>query len=92
MSTVQDVPATPQLNRRFRLQWEAVQDSYVLLYPEGMIRLNRSAAEILKFCDGVTSVPDIIAALELKFSKPALSSEVEHFLAHAFTQDWISQP
>ena len=32
----------------FRLQFEPVQDCWVLLYPEGMIKLNASAAEILR--------------------------------------------
>ena len=33
-----------------RLQWEEVQQKYVILYPEGMVELNQSSAEILKLC------------------------------------------
>ena len=36
----------------FRLQFEPAQDGWVLLYPEGMVRLNEPAAEILRRCDG----------------------------------------
>jgi pyrroloquinoline quinone biosynthesis protein D len=32
----------------FRLQWEPAQNAHVLLYPEGMVKLNQSAGEILK--------------------------------------------
>src|ERR1700735_4922806 len=49
-----DVAATsrPSLGRGFRLQWEAAQNAYVLLFPEGMIKLNATAGEIMKRCDG----------------------------------------
>jgi pyrroloquinoline quinone biosynthesis protein D len=51
-STPAPLPERPRLNRLFRLQWEEAQQAYVLLYPEGMVKLNLSAAEILKRCDG----------------------------------------
>lgn len=83
------IPATPAINRRFRLQWEAAQGSHVLLYPEGMVKLNASAGEILACCDGVRSVDEIVAALETKFRAAGLRGDVEHFLAHASRQQWI---
>ena len=42
----------PAIGRGFRLQWEPAQNAHVLLYPEGMVKLNGSAGEILKRCDG----------------------------------------
>ena len=86
---VQPLPHLPRLTRGFRLQWEAAQNCHVLLYPEGMIRLNGSAGEILKCCDGATSVDTIVATLEQKFNMPALRPDIEALLAHAFEQDWI---
>ncbi len=47
-----------------RLQWEPAQEAHVLLYPEGMVKLNGSAGAILSRCDGVRSVADIVADLE----------------------------
>lgn len=82
-------PATPSINRRFRLQWEPAQDSHVLLYPEGMVKLNASAGEILACCDGVRSVDDIVAVLEAKFQISGLRGDIEHFLAYASQQQWI---
>ena len=32
---------TPTLVPMFRFQWEQAQDSYVLLYPEGMVKTER---------------------------------------------------
>ena len=34
------VPDKPTLSRLFRMQWEEAQGNYVLLYPEGMVKLN----------------------------------------------------
>ncbi len=57
-------PATttsvPCIGPGFRLQWEPVQNAHVLLYPEGMVKLNQSAGEILKRCDGERNVVDIV--------------------------------
>lgn len=39
------IEQVPRLRRGFRLQWEPVQNCHVLLYPEGMIKLNDSAGE-----------------------------------------------
>ena len=30
-----------------RFQWEKAQDCYVILFPEGMVKLNGSAGEVL---------------------------------------------
>ena len=89
MSTVPALPVAPALNRRFRMQWEESQQCNVLLYPEGMIRLNGSAGEILKCCDGVATVDQIVAMLEAKFNTTDLRADVESLLAHAFQENWI---
>jgi pyrroloquinoline quinone biosynthesis protein D len=83
------LPATPAINRRFRLQWEPAQESHVLLYPEGMVKLNASAGEILCCCDGAHSIDAIVAALEAKFGTQGLRADIEHFLAYASEQKWI---
>lgn len=83
------IPATPSINRRFRLQWEPAQESHVLLYPEGMVKLNASAGEILACCDGARSVDEIVATLEAKFQTTGLRGDIEHFLAYASGQKWI---
>ena len=91
MNTPLQLPNMPRLKRGFRLQWEAAQDCHVLLYPEGMIRLNGSAGEILKCCDGATSVDTIVTTLERKFNQPSLRPDIEALLAHAYAQDWIDE-
>lgn len=79
----------PSIRAGFRLQWEAVQNAYVLLYPEGMVKLNSSAAEILRRCDGARTVEEIVADLEAAFERSGLRDDVVHFLGLASQQGWI---
>lgn len=72
----------------FRFQWEPAQNSYVLLYPEGMVTLNDSAAEILKLCDG-RSARAIVAALAQQFPEAELEADVLEFLEEAYERGWI---
>lgn len=81
--------ATPKLSRLFRMQWEEAQNAYVLLYPEGMVKLNQSAAEILTRCNGVSDVAAIIAQLEANFAQTDLSSDVLAFVADARERGWL---
>jgi pyrroloquinoline quinone biosynthesis protein D len=80
----------PAVDRRFRLQWEAAQNAHVLLYPEGMIKLNTSAGEILKRCDGKTTLADITASLEQSFGSSGLSGGVFAFIAMAVEKKWVT--
>ena len=84
-----DTNTLPRIARGFRLQWEPVQSAHVLLYPEGMVKLNASAGEILKRCDGATSVEAIVTDLEKAFSTTGLDHDVRAFLDVAHEQRWI---
>lgn len=83
------MPDKPKLSRLFRFQWEEAQGNYVLLYPEGMVKLNQSAAEILKRCDGERDVPGIVQDLEQTFSTTGLDDDVKAFLLTASERGWI---
>jgi len=50
-----------------RFQWEEAQQSYVILFPEGMVKLHGGAGEILKRVDGKASVGDIVVELQAAF-------------------------
>ncbi|WP_025372150.1 pyrroloquinoline quinone biosynthesis peptide chaperone PqqD [Advenella mimigardefordensis] len=84
-----DLPEKPQLSRLFRLQYEKAQNAYVLLYPEGMVKLNDSAAEILRRCDGDRTIAQIVADLEQSFATTGLQNDVESFLQAAQERGWI---
>ena len=84
-----DSLSRPAVARGFRLQWEAAQNAHVLLYPEGMIRLNTSAGEILKRCDGATTIADITVDLERAFAASGLSADVIRFVTFAVEKKWL---
>jgi pyrroloquinoline quinone biosynthesis protein D len=77
------------LERQYRFQWEPAQDSFVLLYPEGMIKLPGSAGEIMKRVDGKTTVTDIVLSLEQAFPGVELRQDVMDFLEVAYAKGWI---
>ena len=79
----------PSVASMFRLQWEEVQQSWVLLYPEGMVKLNTSAGEILKRLDGEKTLQALIAELETAFEATGLQNEVLGFLDIAMKQGWV---
>ncbi|WP_027798121.1 pyrroloquinoline quinone biosynthesis peptide chaperone PqqD [Paraburkholderia dilworthii] len=79
----------PALNKLFRLQWEPAQNAHVLLYPEGMVKLNQSAAEILKRCDGTRDMNALIADLEQAFNTTGLGAEVRAFVTEAHSRGWL---
>ncbi|MBC7207226.1 MAG: pyrroloquinoline quinone biosynthesis peptide chaperone PqqD [Methyloversatilis sp.] len=81
--------SVPKIGRHFRIQWEEAQKAYVLLYPEGMVKLNQSAGEILKRCSGEASVADITADLEQTFNAQGLQQDVINFVELALQQKWV---
>ncbi|MFM4336874.1 pyrroloquinoline quinone biosynthesis peptide chaperone PqqD [Klebsiella pneumoniae] len=77
--------------RGYRLQWEATQESHVILYPEGMAKLNETAAAILGLVDGRRDVAAIIAMLNERFPEAGgVDDDVIEFLQIACQQKWIT--
>ncbi len=74
-----------------RLQWEEAQQKFVILYPEGLVELNQTSAEILKCCDGTLALAQIIATLEEKFATRGLTDDITAFLEVALHNGWIEQ-
>jgi pyrroloquinoline quinone biosynthesis protein D len=79
----------PALAPLYRLQFEPAQDCWVLLYPEGLVKLNQPASEILKRCDGKASVTEITADLENAFGASNLRGDVGEFLGDAYERGWV---
>jgi len=74
-----------------RLQWEEAQQKDVILYPEGMVELNQSSAEILKLCDGSRTLDQLVLDLEEKFATSGLKNDISSFLEDALKNGWIQQ-
>ncbi|QXI28030.1 pyrroloquinoline quinone biosynthesis peptide chaperone PqqD [Pseudomonas vanderleydeniana] len=85
-----DRQLTPKWRAGYRFQYEPAQKGHVLLYPEGMIKLNESAALIGGLIDGQRDVAAIIAELQQQFPDVAeLGEDIEQFMEVARAEHWI---
>ncbi|MCK5889552.1 MAG: pyrroloquinoline quinone biosynthesis peptide chaperone PqqD [Methylococcales bacterium] len=87
-----DPDLTIKFSPMHRLQWEEAQQKNVILYPEGMVELNESSAEILQLCDGSRNIKQIVFELEDMFSTSGLKDDITNFLETALKNGWIEQP
>ncbi len=79
-----------RLNPGYRLQYEEAQQCQVLLYPEGLVKLSDTAAEILGRCLEPITRERLIAELQRDYpDADSLSDDVREFLNDARRQDWI---
>ncbi len=74
-----EVGAGPRLAGGVRLEWDGVRERYVLLCPEGILLLNRTAAAILALCDGQRTVRAIATELRAVYRGVA-EHEIAGFL------------
>ncbi|MBK4989090.1 MULTISPECIES: pyrroloquinoline quinone biosynthesis peptide chaperone PqqD [unclassified Pseudomonas] len=80
----------PSWRPGYRFQYEPAQKGHVLLYPEGMIKLNESASLIGGLIDGQRSVSAIIEALQQQFPDvPEVADDIEQFMEVARAEHWI---
>jgi pyrroloquinoline quinone biosynthesis protein D len=66
----------PRLATGARLQYDEVREEHQLLIPEGVVRLNATAAEVLGLCDGERSLDDIVGALSERYNGADLGDDV----------------
>jgi pyrroloquinoline quinone biosynthesis protein D len=66
----------PRLVTGARLRYDEVREEHVLLIPEGVVRLNPTAAEVLELCDGERSLDDIVGALSARYDGADLGDDV----------------
>lgn len=72
---------TPRVAAKARLQWDGIRNRHVLLYPEGLVALNPTAAEILELCDGRRTVEQIVVVLSSKYESQDITTDVQELLA-----------
>ena len=70
----------PRLAIGARLQYDDVRDEHVVLVPEGVVRLNPSAAEVLELCDGERSVDEIVGVLTARYEDADLGEDVRELV------------
>ena len=73
-----------------RFQWEEAQQSYVILFPEGMVKLHGGAGEVIKRVDGKASVGDIVAELKVAFPDAVgIEADIIGMFDMAYGKAWI---
>ena len=70
----------PRLVTGARLRYDEVREEHLLLVPEGAVRLNPSAAQVLELCDGQRSVNDIVDALSARYEGADLGADVRELV------------
>jgi pyrroloquinoline quinone biosynthesis protein D len=71
----------PRLATGSRLAFDKVRDKHILLFPEGALTLNETAATVLELCDGNRTIDEITAALgEVYGDEPVLRTDVEELI------------
>ena len=77
----------PELTSQPRLapgcRWSTQGEQQVVLFPEGMIRVQGTGRNILELCDGQCTVQDIVTALSEKYGKAdpvKITEDVTSFL------------
>jgi pyrroloquinoline quinone biosynthesis protein D len=66
----------PRLVDGARLQYDDVREEHLLLVPEGAVRLNETAAQVLELCDGRCSLDEIAAVLSARYEGTDVADDV----------------
>lgn len=73
-----------------RFQWEEAQNSYVILFPEGMVKLHGGAGEVIKRLDGKATVGDVVTDLQATFPDAAdIESDIIGMFELAVSKAWL---
>jgi coenzyme PQQ biosynthesis protein PqqD len=80
--------SVPKLWRLARLDFDAVRQRPVLLYPEGAVLLNETGAAILELCNGSRTVAQIAATLSERYHAD-VTADVMEYLAHLADRELV---
>ena len=70
----------PRLAQRTRLRRDEARNAEVLLFPEGVLVLNDTAAAVLALCDGEKTLSEIAAVLGERFGGADVTTDVLNLL------------
>jgi coenzyme PQQ biosynthesis protein PqqD len=70
----------PRLAEGTRLQYDDVRQEHLLLIPEGAVRLNETAAQVLELCDGRYSLDEIAATLSERYEGADVADDVRELV------------
>jgi pyrroloquinoline quinone biosynthesis protein D len=91
MTAIADT-SKPRLADKARLKWDAVREKYLLLFPEGVLVLNKTAHDVLALCDGQRAVAEIIKALATQYGidASAIGADVKEILQKLAEKSFVT--
>jgi pyrroloquinoline quinone biosynthesis protein D len=82
----------PRLAAKARLKWDAVREKHLLLFPEGVLVLNKTAHDVLALCDGQHTVAEIVKALATQYAVDAnvIDADVKEILQRLSQKTFVT--
>ncbi|MEO3998289.1 pyrroloquinoline quinone biosynthesis peptide chaperone PqqD [Mesorhizobium sp. CAU 1732] len=77
--------ALPSLPKHVRIQYDPVRQAFAVLSPENIFWPNEISLEILRRCDGVSTLEKIVAELAREYDAPEEDVAAD---VTAFIQEW----
>ncbi len=75
-----------------RFQWEEAQSSFVILFPEGMVKLHGGAGEVMQLVNGKATVGEVVEALKAKFpDAEGIEADIVGMFDMALGKAWIKK-
>jgi pyrroloquinoline quinone biosynthesis protein D len=83
----------PVLPRHAKLKFDETRQVWVILAPERVLAPDEIAVEVLKLCDGVRRVADLVDALAAKYAAPrdAISTDVVAMLQDLADKGFLTE-
>ncbi|WP_288052050.1 pyrroloquinoline quinone biosynthesis peptide chaperone PqqD [Acidiphilium sp.] len=78
-----------ELDPKFLFRWEEPQQAYILLYPEGLVKLNATAGEILAEVANTAEIGAIVDHFATKYQNLDIANDILAFLEEAHERGWI---
>jgi pyrroloquinoline quinone biosynthesis protein D len=78
-----------ELNPTHHFRWEEPQQAHVLLYPEGIVKLNETAAAIIESAIGAPSIGAAASVIADRYGRADLEPKILAFLEDARAKGWI---
>ncbi len=83
-------PKHPQLAPFARYRWDRIREQHQIVYPEGVLVLNPTGAEIVKRMDGRT-LDEVVADLKTAFNGADIRDDVLDFLEGLFNHGLLKR-
>jgi pyrroloquinoline quinone biosynthesis protein D len=82
----------PRLAAKARLKWDAVREKNLLLFPEGVLVLNKTAHDVLVLCDGQRTVAEIVKTLAAQYAVEAnaIDTDVKEILQRLAQKTFVA--